>query len=178
MKIKIAKNIFGCFSLLIIAVSALGVCDVQAQSSQDSFMQNMLAKMRSAKKVSAQEKESVVKFMQDFKKAFEDISKEKLMDFDSIERAIDRFANIDASKCPSEVREKYDAFLKDLKEQISEVKKIINGDDSGGNNSIGEGMDGLLKTKQNIAEKISDISKSLQKSSQEFTSSLLPYLVP
>ena len=150
----------------------------QEQPNQSSIMQRMLAKMQSARNASADEKTAVRNFIEEFKNAFGGADGGKSLDISSLEKAINKVSEIDISKCPSDIKEKFDAFIKNFKEQLSELEKIFICVDLSNANDVEKRIAEYANAHPEIAEKIDKISLSLQKNAQEFATSLAPYLMP
>ncbi len=76
----------------------------------------------------------------------------------------------------SQFQEKFDAFARDVRNQLGELEKFFNRGYFSGKIDLGEKFEDYVKSKPEVAAKIDNISKSLQKSAQEFMASLVPYI--
>ena len=75
-----------------------------------------------------------------------------------------------------EIKEKFDAFTRDVRNQLGELEKFFNREYFSGKIDLGGKFEDYVKSKPEVAAKIDNISKSLQKSAQEFMASLVPYI--
>lgn len=176
MEIKFIKFIVGFLSLPMLAALIFAHCIANAQVAKNSFIQDIFSGMASARKASETDKAAVMKFIKDFKKTFENLPDGESINSVYINKIIEGLDKIDVSKCPPEIKEKFDAFARDVRNQLGELEKFFNREYFSGKIDLGEKFEDYVKSKPEVAAKIDNISKSLQKSAQEFMASLVPYI--
>ena len=129
-----------------------------------------LANAAAPQTASASDKAAVAKLMQDFQNSFASVNENSTVaDFKKSAEAI---KNIDASKCPAAVKEKFNALRGEMSSYADAVQKILKEYNIQDSDILGA----VDKLHPDLAEKFQAYAAKLQKAAQEFVFSAMPYL--
>ena len=168
------KKIPAILALLSIAFFPLAAAN--AQINRGEMAKRLLAQFQSGEQSTSAGKESIVKLMDSVKDALGKLRDEKLT-LSDFESAVDKLSDIDASSCPSEVKEKFGVFISDLKQNLAELKKIFKDANLLDTEELVKAGRNNLSSNPELASKILQCSSALRKSAQEFANSAVPYMV-
>ncbi|MBR6389184.1 MAG: hypothetical protein IKS15_03600 [Opitutales bacterium] len=129
-----------------------------------------LANAAAAQTASASDKAAVAALMQDFQNSFASVNENSTVaDF---KKAAQAFKNIDASKCPAAVKEKFDALRGEMSSYADAVQKILKEYNIQDSDILGA----VSKLHPDLAQNVEKYAASLQKSVHEFIFAAAPYL--
>ena len=129
-----------------------------------------IANAVSAGQASASDKAAVATLMQDFQGSFASLDENSTVA--DLKKAAESLKNIDASKCPALVKEKFKAFCGEIESYAQTAQKILKEYNIKDSDLLAD----VEKLNPDIAQKIQAYAGSLQKAAQEFIYAAMPYL--
>ena len=129
-----------------------------------------LANAATAQSSNLSDKLAVAKLMQDFQNSFSSLNENSTVaDF---KKAAEALKNVDASKCPATVKEKFNALRGEMSDYADAVQKILKEYNIQDSDIVGA----VDKLHPELAEKFQAYAAKLQKAAQEFVQAAVPYL--